>query len=262
MRFLKSPVVAVAGIVTASVLLGGSLSSAQDPPNTYTGCLSESSGTVSSVAIGDEPSKPCNRNQVEISWNEQGPKGDQGLQGDQGPIGPQGPQGEPGDKGEPGVPGPKGEPGEQGPIGDPGPKGDQGEQGLQGEKGDTGAPGAPGADGLPGERGEQGLQGPQGLPGPGATVLGQNTSPRSSGRTAPDCVLGDVRLSAIATYVPGTVAAGQLLQISQNTALFVLLGTSFGGNGTTTFALPDLRAAAPNGTAYYICTEGIFPSRS
>jgi microcystin-dependent protein len=34
---------------------------------------------------------------------------------------------------------------------------------------------------------------------------------------------------------------GQLLSIAQNTALFSLLGTNFGGNGQTTFALPDLR---------------------
>jgi microcystin-dependent protein len=34
---------------------------------------------------------------------------------------------------------------------------------------------------------------------------------------------------------------GQLISIAQNTALFALLGTTFGGNGQTTFALPDLR---------------------
>ncbi len=34
---------------------------------------------------------------------------------------------------------------------------------------------------------------------------------------------------------------GQLLSIAQNTALFALLGTTYGGNGTTTFALPDMR---------------------
>jgi microcystin-dependent protein len=34
---------------------------------------------------------------------------------------------------------------------------------------------------------------------------------------------------------------GQLLPIAQNQALFALLGTTYGGNGTTTFALPDLR---------------------
>ena len=38
---------------------------------------------------------------------------------------------------------------------------------------------------------------------------------------------------------------GQLLPISQNTALFSLLGTTYGGNGTTTFALPDLQGRAP-----------------
>ena len=38
---------------------------------------------------------------------------------------------------------------------------------------------------------------------------------------------------------------GQLLQIAQNTALFSLLGTTFGGDGVTTFALPDLRGRVP-----------------
>ncbi len=39
---------------------------------------------------------------------------------------------------------------------------------------------------------------------------------------------------------------GQLLSIAQNTALFSLLGTTYGGNGQTTFALPDLRGRVPN----------------
>lgn len=34
---------------------------------------------------------------------------------------------------------------------------------------------------------------------------------------------------------------GQLLPLSQNTALFSLLGTQYGGNGTSNFALPDMR---------------------
>lgn len=38
---------------------------------------------------------------------------------------------------------------------------------------------------------------------------------------------------------------GQLLAISQNTALFSLLGTIYGGDGRTTFALPDLRGRTP-----------------
>ena len=40
---------------------------------------------------------------------------------------------------------------------------------------------------------------------------------------------------------------GQLLPIAQNTALFSILGTTYGGNGQTTFALPDLRGRAPVG---------------
>src|SRR5258707_11518345 len=38
---------------------------------------------------------------------------------------------------------------------------------------------------------------------------------------------------------------GQLMPISQNTALFSLLGTTYGGNGTSNFALPDLQGSAP-----------------
>src|SRR5437899_2823868 len=38
---------------------------------------------------------------------------------------------------------------------------------------------------------------------------------------------------------------GQLLPISQNTALFSLLGTTYGGNGISNFALPDLQGSAP-----------------
>lgn len=41
--------------------------------------------------------------------------------------------------------------------------------------------------------------------------------------------------------------AGQIVSIAQNQALFALLGTQYGGNGTTTFALPDLRGRVPMG---------------
>ena len=41
------------------------------------------------------------------------------------------------------------------------------------------------------------------------------------------------------------ICAGQLLPINQNTAIFSLLGTTYGGNGTTNFALPDLRSRVP-----------------
>ena len=48
---------------------------------------------------------------------------------------------------------------------------------------------------------------------------------------------------------------GQLLPIAQNQALFSLLGTQYGGNGTTNFALPDLRSRTPIG-----CASSVDPS--
>jgi len=54
---------------------------------------------------------------------------------------------------------------------------------------------------------------------------------------------------------------GRLVQINQFTALFSLLGTNFGGDGQTTFALPKLAGPAPN-VGYYIAMQGIFPSRN
>ncbi|GAB2866384.1 phage tail protein [Hymenobacter ruber] len=60
--------------------------------------------------------------------------------------------------------------------------------------------------------------------------------------------IGEIRPIAI-SYAPRGWAFcnGQLLPINQNQALFALLGTTFGGNGTTTFALPDLRSRMPVG---------------
>ena len=55
--------------------------------------------------------------------------------------------------------------------------------------------------------------------------------------------LGEIRLWAL-TFAPRGWAFcdGQLLSIAQNTALFSILGTTYGGNGQSTFGLPDLRA--------------------
>ncbi|MBK8564070.1 MAG: tail fiber protein [Saprospiraceae bacterium] len=54
--------------------------------------------------------------------------------------------------------------------------------------------------------------------------------------------IAEIRLFA-ATFAPRNwmYCAGQTLSIAQNSALFSLLGTTFGGNGTTTFGIPDLR---------------------
>ena len=61
-----------------------------------------------------------------------------------------------------------------------------------------------------------------------------------------DPILGEIRLFA-GTFAPQGWAAcdGQLLPIAEYTALFSLIGTTYGGDGETTFALPDLRGRVP-----------------
>jgi microcystin-dependent protein len=59
---------------------------------------------------------------------------------------------------------------------------------------------------------------------------------------------------------------GQMLPIAQNTALFSLLGTQYGGDGMTTFALPNLpppggAVGSPATPTYLICIQGLFPAR-
>ena len=55
---------------------------------------------------------------------------------------------------------------------------------------------------------------------------------------------------------------GQLLQISQNQALFSLLGTTYGGDGRSSFALPDLRGKEPAAhVRYCISLGGDYPRR-
>jgi microcystin-dependent protein len=60
--------------------------------------------------------------------------------------------------------------------------------------------------------------------------------------------LGEMRMFSFDFAVRGwAFCAGQMLSIAQNTALFSLLGTTYGGNGVNTFALPDLRSRVPLG---------------
>jgi microcystin-dependent protein len=63
-----------------------------------------------------------------------------------------------------------------------------------------------------------------------------------------DPLLGEIRLFA-GNYAPvdWALCNGQQLSISQHTALFSIIGTTYGGNGSTTFNLPDLRGRFPLG---------------
>jgi len=60
-----------------------------------------------------------------------------------------------------------------------------------------------------------------------------------------DPFIGEIRLMSFPFAPKGwAYCQGQLLGITQNQALFSLLGTTYGGNGVTTFGLPDLRGRA------------------
>jgi microcystin-dependent protein len=61
-----------------------------------------------------------------------------------------------------------------------------------------------------------------------------------------DQFVGEIRMFA-GNFAPTgwALCNGQLLPISQNTALFSLLGTMYGGDGKSTFALPDLQGSVP-----------------
>ena len=57
------------------------------------------------------------------------------------------------------------------------------------------------------------------------------------------------------------VCNGQLLSIQEFHMLFQLIGATYGGNGQSTFALPNIPPVVPNGPAYYISVYGQMPKK-
>jgi len=103
----------------------------------------------------------------------------------------------------------------------------------------------------------------------GASVLALALSPMfgATAQAGTDAYQGEVFVTA-ANFCPRNTmeAAGQVLPINQNQSLFSLLGTTYGGDGRTSFGLPDLRQAAPSNarggsTKYCIVVNGTYPSR-
>jgi microcystin-dependent protein len=82
----------------------------------------------------------------------------------------------------------------------------------------------------------------------------------ADGTSQAGCTTGEVLLTA-GNVSNGLVANGRLLSINEYPALYTLLGTQFGGNGTTDFAIPNLTQLAPNGLTYSICATGYYPTR-
>ena len=143
-----------------------------------------------------------------------------------------------------------------------GPAGPAGPTGLTGPAGPAGPAGPMGLTGLTGPAGPAGPAGPQGPAGPGLTGVGTDTQKASAGSGAP-CTIGDVMLSASQLQANGMPADGQLLPISDYTALFSLIRTTYGGDGVTNFALPNLTGLAPDHMTYSICvTGGYYPTAS
>lgn len=73
--------------------------------------------------------------------------------------------------------------------------------------------------------------------------------------------LGQVQAFAF-NYEPHywSICDGKILDIRANYALFILIGAAFGGDGKTTFALPDIPANSA-GFNYYMCMLGGFPPK-
>lgn len=75
--------------------------------------------------------------------------------------------------------------------------------------------------------------------------------------------IGEIIILPLNFAPPGYLPCdGQLLPIAQYTALFSLIGTTFGGNGSTTFALPNYQGLAPKGSNYFIAVEAQMPTQT
>jgi hypothetical protein len=216
------------------VCLFASSAFAQFPPankNLYACVTIDNTQTSAKLMRLVTATEPCKPGETKIQWSVVGPKGPTGPTGPVGPIGPQGVAG---------------------------PAGVNGTNGANGSNGATGAVGPTGPAGAEGATGAVGPTGPAG--GDLGALFGTPLNTQIFRGSGGVCTLGQVILTTGVVAV-GVPANGQLLPIQQNTALFSLYGTYYGGDGVTTFALPDLRAQAPNGTIYTICDQGIFPSR-
>jgi microcystin-dependent protein len=75
--------------------------------------------------------------------------------------------------------------------------------------------------------------------------------------------VGETRTFAFGFAPPGWLACeGQLLPIEGNEQLFQLIGTTYGGDGASTFALPDATGPDSGATALTVCISlfGVYPS--
>ncbi|HXQ58962.1 MAG TPA: phage tail protein [Acidimicrobiales bacterium] len=90
--------------------------------------------------------------------------------------------------------------------------------------------------------------------------IGAGTDGAAAGTSGDTCVDGRIYLYAGNTFPPDEAAAnGQSLSISEHMDLFALIGTTYGGDGLTTFDLPNIESLAPDNMTYTICVFGLYP---
>ena len=78
-----------------------------------------------------------------------------------------------------------------------------------------------------------------------------------------DYIIGTITLFPY-NYTPmgWALCNGQILSIAQYSAVFALVGTTYGGDGQTTFGIPNMQGLEPiPGMNYFFCLEGVFPQR-
>ncbi|KAM0756567.1 receptor-binding domain of short tail fiber protein gp12 [Meredithblackwellia eburnea MCA 4105] len=176
----------------------------------------------------------------------------------EGPQGPKGAQGAPGAAGETGATGPQGPAGPGTVVGPTNCTSQMVQRRSTISKRDTMVKISP-DDGLP--RDEDGFVDQEAL----AEIESHKSSlekRNSIAKRSSDPFVGEIMWTAT-NYCPTGWARtnGQTLPINQNTALFSLLGTNYGGNGQTTFNLPNLNTYRPGCTFSCIALQGIYPSR-
>jgi type VI secretion system secreted protein Hcp len=120
-RFLTHSITkgALIGILVIAAIFGVSKVWAEDNNTIFYACVNNNSGTIKMVG----ENKNCSGNEVKISWNQVGPKGDTGATGPEGLQGPKGDKGDTGATGPEGLQGPKGDKGDTGATGSQGPPG-------------------------------------------------------------------------------------------------------------------------------------------
>ena len=219
---------AVSYLALFLALAGGAYAIHSSAPATIRACYSSRTGSLR-VLRGAH----CGPGELFLAWNKQG------------------------------ISGPAGAPGAQGPQGLQGPTGTVDTSNFY-SKAQSDARYLPLA-GIAANSSELGGQAPSAFAA--SSLFGSPTSVTGGASGDPYCVLGEVKLTATAGASLPTnwaLAQGQLVSIVSNTPLFSLLGTTYGGNGTTNFALPDLRGTepkggSPSGVNYAICVSGVFP---